>query len=123
MTCPDLLGETTTERSSKIAERVEAARLIQHERFAQRPGLFANGQMGPRDLKAFCRVDDTALSLLRSAMARFSLSARSFHRILKIARTVADLEEREVVGSTHVAEAIQYRGLDRSALDSATQMA
>jgi magnesium chelatase family protein len=97
---------------------VEAARRLQLGRFKQRDGLYANGQMGARDVRKFCDADETGLSLLRSAMARFGLSARSFHRVLKIARTIADLAESEVVRTAHVAEALQFRGLDRSVLGS-----
>ncbi len=73
--------------------------------------------MGARDVHRYCRTDDTSLSLLRAAMARFSLSARSYHRVLKIARTIADLEGTETIRAADVAEAIQYRGLDRNALE------
>jgi magnesium chelatase family protein len=88
---------------------------LQLARFEQRDGLYANGQMNARDVRKFCDADETGLSLLRSAMARFGLSARSFHRVLKIARTIADLAESEMIRSAHIAEAIQYRGLDRNA--------
>ncbi len=115
---PELTGNGAGDTSAMIANRVEGARALQRERFAASPGLYANGQMGAREVRAFCRTEDTALSLLRSAMARFSLSARSFHRVLKIARTIADLDGSRAVRTAHVAEAIQYRGLDRSA-DSA----
>jgi magnesium chelatase family protein len=105
------------ESSAAVAARVEAARRLQLARFEQREGLYANGQMNARDVRKFCDADETGLSLLRSAMARFGLSARSFHRVLKIARTIADLAESETIWSSHIAEAIQYRGLDRSVLE------
>ncbi|UCF20595.1 MAG: YifB family Mg chelatase-like AAA ATPase [Gemmatimonadota bacterium] len=115
VTSPELLDSLDGESSAAVAARVEAARRLQLARFEGRAGLYANGQMGARDVRLYCRADDTGLSLLRSAMARFGLSARSFHRVLKIARTIADLEASEAVRASHVAEAIQYRGLDRRA--------
>jgi magnesium chelatase family protein len=117
VSCPDLLGAGDEDSSQDVLTRVECARRIQEERFRKREGVFANGQMEARDVRSFCRADDTALSLLRAAMGRFSLSARAFHRVLKIARTIADLAASEIVRAAHVGEAIQYRGLDR-AVDS-----
>ncbi|UCC49178.1 MAG: YifB family Mg chelatase-like AAA ATPase [Gemmatimonadota bacterium] len=116
VTSPELLDSVEGESSVAVAERVEAARRVQLARFKQRDGLYANGQMSARDVRKFCDADQTGLSLLRSAMARFGLSARSFHRTLKIARTIADLAESETIRSAHIAEAIQYRGLDRNTL-------
>jgi magnesium chelatase family protein len=113
---PELLDSVEGEGSAAVAARVEAARLLQLARFEGRDGLYANGQMGARDVRRYCRAEETGLSLLRSAMARFGLSARSFHRVLKIARTIADLAESETIRSAHIAEAIQYRGLDRNVL-------
>lgn len=114
VSCPELLGPGNGRTSHEVAARVERARRLQDERFRGCQGLFANGQMGAREIRAFCRADDTAMSLLRAAMGRLSLSARAFHRVLKIARTVADLDASEVIRTAHVAEAIQYRGLDRA---------
>ncbi|MGD2216115.1 MAG: YifB family Mg chelatase-like AAA ATPase [Gemmatimonadales bacterium] len=114
VSCPDLLGVGDGTTSTDVLTRVERARRIQEQRFTKRDGVFANGQMEARDVRSFCRADETALSLLRAALGRFSLSARSFHRVLKIARTVADLEASETVRAAHVGEAIQYRGLDRA---------
>jgi magnesium chelatase family protein len=116
---PDLLGAGDGEGSAEVAERVERARHLQLTRFQGADGLYANGQLGARDVYRFCRADETSLSLLRAAMARFSLSARSYHRVLKLARTIADLEASEIIRAAHVAEAIQYRGLDRNILDLA----
>ncbi len=110
----DRVGEGPS--SSENRARVNEASRLQQERFAERRGLYANGQMGARDVGRYCSSDETALSLLRAAMGRFGLSARSFHRVLKVARTIADLDGTEGVCSTHVAEALQYRDLDRSVL-------
>lgn len=71
--------------------------------------------MNARDVREFCDPGQTGMSMLRSAMTRLSLSARSFHRVLKIARTIADLSESEIIRNSHIAEAIQYGGLDREA--------
>ncbi len=111
---PELLDSIDGENSAAVSARVEAARRLQLARFDGRGRLYANAQMSARDVRKFCDVDETGLSLLRSAMARFGLSARSFHRVLKIARTIADLAESKTTRSAHIAEAIQYRGLDRN---------
>jgi magnesium chelatase family protein len=92
---------------------VDRARLVQRERFAKRPGIYANPHMAPRDIRAFCRVSDGADGLLRTAITRLGLSARGYHRVLKIARTIADLDGAAELAPKHVSEAIQYRGLDR----------
>ena len=101
------------ESSDAIRERVDRARLVQRERFAKRPGIYANAHMAPRDIRAFCRVSDSADALLRTAINRLGLSARGYHRVLKIARTVADLDGQPELEPKHVSEAIQYRSLDR----------
>jgi len=101
------------EPSEAIRERVDRARLVQRERFAKRPGIYANAHMAPRDIRAHCRVSDGADALLRTAIARLGLSARAYHRILKIARTIADLAGDAALQPKHVSEAIQYRSLDR----------
>jgi magnesium chelatase family protein len=109
----ELTDERGGEASAAIRERVERARQRQRERFAERPGVFANAHMVPKDLRADCRVSDGADALLRSAIARLGLSARAYHRILKIARTIADLDGADSLAPQHVSEAIQYRSLDR----------
>ena len=101
------------EPSEAVRERVDRARVVQRDRFAQRPGVYANAHMAPRDIRMFCRVSDGAEALLRTAITRLGLSARAYHRILKIARTIADLAGSEPITSDHVSEAIQYRSLDR----------
>src|SRR5690242_4211177 len=88
----------------------------QGDRFATRPGVYANAHMAARDIRTFCRVSDGADALLRTAITRLALSARAYHRILKIARTIADLAGAASLESPHVSEAIQYRSLDRRGL-------
>ena len=102
--------------SAEIRARVEAARRRQRARFAGRRGVYANAHMGPRDLRRYCRVGMSGESLLREAITRLGLSARAYHRVLKIARTIADLAGADDIDVPHVAEAIQYRALDRRRL-------
>jgi magnesium chelatase family protein len=87
---------------------VERARQIQLERF-NGTKLFSNADMTPVEMRELCQVETSAQDLLGAAMRQLSLSARAFHRILKLARTIADLDEAENIGSSHVAEALQYR--------------
>jgi magnesium chelatase family protein len=101
------------EPSEAMRERVDRARVVQRERFAARPGVYANAHMAPRDIRSYCRVSDGADALLRTAITRLGLSARGYHRVLKIARTIADLEGGAALDPKHVSEAIQYRSLDR----------
>jgi magnesium chelatase family protein len=100
----DRLGE----KSAKVQERVIAASKIQRLRFSGTP-LATNSEMTPAEVREFCQVEDAAQSLLKSAMKQLYLSARAFHRILKLARTIADLENADIIKAHHVAEAIQYR--------------
>ncbi|MBW1890285.1 MAG: YifB family Mg chelatase-like AAA ATPase [Deltaproteobacteria bacterium] len=112
------LGSTeSSESSADIRLRVIGARDIQTERF-RRTRIFCNAQMHNRHLKRHCMIGDDSHRLLESAIDTLGLSARAFSRILKIARTIADLENREKITSDHVAEAIQYRSLDRGRKNS-----
>jgi len=110
----DLTASQPTEPSRSIAERVEQARLSQRERFAGIAGMHANAHMGAREVRRFCALDAESEAILRSAITRLGLSARAYHRVLKIARTIADLAGADALAVAHVAEAIQYRSLDRS---------
>ena len=94
---------------------VEAARDRQLHRFRHVPGVYANAHMGPRELGREVRVDAATESVLKAAIVKLGLSARAYHRVLKLARTLADLEGSNDVGPGHVTEAIQYRVLDRGA--------
>jgi magnesium chelatase family protein len=111
----ELSAERGGEPSAAIRERCARARLMQRERFAARPGIFANAHMAPRDIRVHCQLTAAADALLRTAIARLSLSARAYHRVLKLARTVADLAGAARIEPAHVSEAIQYRSLDRPA--------
>jgi magnesium chelatase family protein len=98
--------------SAEIRERVQRARRVQSERFAG-AGIFTNAQMTSKHLRKFCAVDDATQSLLRAAITQLALSARAYDRVLKLARTIADLEGVPDIAPAHVAEALQYRSLDR----------
>jgi len=110
----ELTLDRAGEPSEAIRARVNRARAVQQERFVQRPGVFANAHMAPRDLRRFCRVTDQADALLRTAIGKLRLSARAYHRVLKISRTIADLAGAAEIQPVHVSEAVQYRSLDRS---------
>lgn len=101
------------ENSATIRERVVKARKMQEERFANHPGVYCNAQMESKLLHQYANPDEKGLNLLRTAMTRLNLSARAYDRILKVARTIADLEASEAIQPNHIAEAISYRNLDR----------
>lgn len=101
------------DNSATIRERVIKARKIQEERFANHPGVYCNAQMESKLLHQYANPDEKGLNLLRTAMTRLNLSARAYDRILKVARTIADLEASEAIQPNHIAEAISYRNLDR----------
>ncbi len=109
----DLSQMKPGEPSSAIRERVIKARQIQEQRFKDYPGVYCNAQMSERMIHQFAEPDRQCLDMLRMAMERLSLSARAYSRILKVARTIADLEGSEKIQSQHIAEAIGYRNLDR----------
>lgn len=110
-----LVGAGLAEASAEIRGRVIEARERQRTRLRTRPGVHTNSQMGPAELREFCRLDEASSLLLRSAVTRLGLSARAFHRVLKLARTIADLDAAAGITRAHVGEAIQYRSLDRMA--------
>jgi magnesium chelatase family protein len=103
----------SAESSVDIRERVTKAREIQTARFEHLENVHYNAQMSTKQIREYCQLDETSLQLLKTAMERLNLSARAYDRILKVSRTIADLEPAESVGSHHIAEAIQYRSLDR----------
>ncbi len=108
----ELSRDAEAESSAAVQERVSRARTIQQKRFA-RMKIHCNAQMSSRHLKAFCQVDEGSKRLLETAIDKLGLSARAYTRILKVARTIADLEGAEHIHSPHISEAIQYRSLDR----------
>jgi magnesium chelatase family protein len=108
-----LAGDDDGASSRDVRHRVATARAIQEARFADVPGVFANGHMRPADLRRWCRPSARVAAMLQSAVDRTGLSARAYHRILKLARTVADLACSEDIRVEHAAEAVHYRSLDR----------
>ncbi len=109
----ELTDESIQEGSFEIRERVIATRLIQEKRFIDETGVHCNAQMTTKNLNEFCKINETGSIILKRAMDNLGLSARAYDRILKVARTIADLENSESIEAQHLAEAIQYRSLDR----------
>ena len=109
----EISSESAGESSAQIRERVIAARQRQQTRFAGKPKITCNARMGSKELKQYCELDEATKELLKFAMADLNLSARAYDRILKVARTIADLAGSENIASEHISEAIQYRSLDR----------
>ncbi|HPH82519.1 MAG TPA: ATP-binding protein, partial [Flavobacteriales bacterium] len=109
----ELTTVRNSEPSSSIRERVIQARAIQKERFEEVPGVHCNAQMNSRMLRNWCKIGPDGNQLLKTAMERLSLSARAYDRILKVSRTIADLEGSPQIGLAHISEAIQLRSLDR----------
>ena len=111
----ELSAPPKSEPSSAVRERVNAARLRQNARLKPaETHLYSNAQMGPREIREHCAVDEAGQQLLRVAVDRLGLSARGFDRLLKVSRTIADLQGDESILPKHLAEAIQYRSLDRA---------
>ena len=104
----DLSGGET---SAAIRARVEAARKIQEDRFGalNKPSVVVNGDMGPAEIQRYCDINEEGKSLMRAAVQQMNLSARAYHRVLKLGRTIADLAGEEEVQTAHLAEALQYR--------------
>lgn len=109
----ELSSDSKSENSESVRARVIKARQIQEERFKNHPGTYANAQMSSKLLKEICVLNTVSQTLLKAAMDRLNLSARAYDRILKVSRTIADLDGSETIKPEHLAEAIQYRSLDR----------
>ncbi len=109
----ELSSSQQFEKSEVIRERVIKARIIQEERYKDNEGVYANAQMSSKMLKEICVINTASQNLLKVAMEKLNLSARAYDRILKVSRTIADLGGREAIQPEHIAEAIQYRSLDR----------
>ena len=108
----DLASDSAEESSEQIKKRVEKARLVQHERYKEE-GIYTNSQLSSSMIRKYCRISPEIKEVLRGAFDNLGLSARAHDRILKVARTIADLEGAEEITVNHIAEAIQYRSLDR----------
>ncbi|MAE07897.1 MAG: magnesium chelatase [Bacteroidetes bacterium] len=114
----DLAHTPAGEKSENVRNRVISAKKIQEIRFTNNPKIFNNSQMASKDIENYCNLQPEGLSLLKTAMERLSLSARAFDRIKKVARTIADLDSSKDIMTEHLAEAIQYRSLDRESWGS-----
>lgn len=106
-------GSGREESSAAIRERVTGARKLVAERMRDDAGVYCNAQMGSSAIRKYCTMDDAAQVILRSAYERMGMSARGYDRILRVARTIADLDHADMIGAKHIAEAIQYRSLDK----------
>jgi magnesium chelatase family protein len=109
----ELSSTKNSDNSTLIRERVIKAREMQAERYKNNPGIYCNAQMSSKMLKEICVIDTVGQNLLKAAMEKLNLSARAYDRILKVSRTIADLNGSEKIKPEHLAEAIQYRSLDR----------
>jgi len=109
----ELSDARSSEKSEIVRLRVIEARKIQEKRFEGMAGIYCNAQMPVKVLRKFCQLDDASNLLLKNAMDKLGLSARAFDRILKVSRTIADIDKQPNIRAEHLAEAIQYRSLDR----------
>ena len=109
----ELSSDRLTEKSESVRKRVIQARDIQNKRFEDKADVYANAQMSPKNVRDICRINEAGQILLKTAMEKLGLSARAYDRILKVARTIADLDGTEEIELEHLAEAIHYRSLDR----------
>jgi magnesium chelatase family protein len=114
----ELSEMSSSETSETVRERVTKARQIQEERFKRFKGVYANAQMSPKLIRKFVEPDEAGIELIKNAMDKLGLSARAYDRIMKVSRTIADLEGEEKVQSHHLSEAIHYRSLDRESWGS-----
>ena len=110
----EMSNATPGESSAQIRERVVAARQRQTQRYQNIPGIHCNAQMTEKLMEEYCQLDEASATFLKNAMERMQLSARAYSRILKVARTIADLEGTECIMLPHISEAVGYRNLDRS---------
>jgi magnesium chelatase family protein len=109
----ELTKERVSEKSETVRQRVIKAREMQEKRFAAVDNLYCNAQMTAKKNQSICKINDAGRQLLKTAMERLGLSARAYDSILKVSRTIADLDGSEEIQNQHLAEAIQYRSLDR----------
>lgn len=110
----ELASKDACEQSSIIRQRVMQAREIQMRRYAGISGMYSNADMQSKDIAAHCKLDSPSEELLKMAITKLGLSARAYDRILKVARTIADLVSSPSIRPEHISEAIQYRSLDRN---------
>ncbi len=113
----ELASKAQGESSHQIRERVVAAREIQMKRFFGTKGMYCNANIQSKEIHTYCKLDTAGEELLKTAITKLGLSARAYDRILKVARTIADLGQADSIRSEHISEAIQYRSLDRNLWD------
>ncbi len=113
MTYDELSQKISGQDSASLRKVVSQAREIQLNRFKSDRKLFCNAHMESRHIRKYCELNETCQELLKNAIEKLGLSARAYDRILKVARTVADIEGKETIEAAHISEAIQYRSLDR----------
>ncbi len=109
----ELVSSSSSDNSSVIRARVVKAREIQQKRYRDRKYIYSNASMSSRDIRTFCQIEGEGVGLLKNAMSRLGLSARAYDKVLKVSRTIADIEESPNITAEHISEAIQYRSLDR----------
>ncbi len=109
----ELSSKEKGESSKDIRKKVILSREIQEKRFSKSEKTYSNSHMSSKQLQDFCKLDNESSEMLKTAMEKLDLSARAYNRILKVSRTIADLDDSENIESQHIAEAIQYRSLDR----------
>lgn len=109
----ELSRDPKGEKSEFIQERVNSARNAQHKRFEDSKKIYSNADMESKQIREFCQIDEDGKKLMKIAIEKLGLSARAYDRILKVSRTIADLEKSQKITPTHISEAIQYRSLDR----------
>ena len=109
----ELSAQTKGEPSKVVRERVIKARLIQDQRFKDRKGVFKNADMESKDIRTYCKLDASSQAILKMAVDKLGFSARTYDRILKVSRTIADLAACKEIKPEHISEAVQYRSLDR----------
>ena len=109
----ELTNDVPTEGSREIRKRVEFTRKLQQQRFGNKNGIHCNAQMSQNDIKNYCKINAESNEMLKKAMDRMGLSARAYDRILKVARTIADIDQSEKIRPQDIAEAIQFRSLDK----------
>lgn len=109
----DLTGSESAEPSAVIAERVRKARKVQSDRFRKEPGVFTNARMNAEMLTRYCRIGESEKEFLCKLIDKLGLSARAYGRVLKLARTIADMAGEENISLQSISEAVQYRNLDR----------
>ena len=110
----ELSSDACGEESEVIRERINTTRIKQLERFKTEKNIYSNAHMQSKDIRKYCSIDEKSKSLLSLAINRQGLSARAYDRILKVSRTIADLENEDNIETTHIAEAIHYHSLDRN---------